>query len=414
MSFDLDINNYTRDELIDMFELPLNYDKNIVEIKELQLRDNIINNNEISKETQLKTINFLIKAKNIILNEKNNTSKCSTNLQEKIAEFYNSSYELKSSEIEDSSEHMVQVRKEKPYLSTYPSEFFPGIINPLKKRTIKKVLNVDSRFRENYYNSSSTNYNIALPINLNSVIQMQLASVELSTSFYVISKQYGNNYFSISVDGNQQVITIPDGNYDQTTIYGIINNQLTNLGAPFNNVSFIINLTNGTTGSGQTMVGENAPGTITSLSLNFQTDINGITNINEPLPLKLGWILGFRNGNYINNLNYVSEGILDLTGPKYLYLVVDDHNNNVNNSFYSAFNSSILNKNILARISMQTNTFGLLEQNNFNLISIPREYFGPINLTSFTVQLLDEYGRIVNLNNMDFSFCLNLTTIYDL
>ena len=43
----------------------------------------------------------------------------------------------------------------------------------------------------------------------------------------------------------------------------------------------------------------------------------------------------------INNYTYVSEGIIDLYGPKYAYLIVDDYNNNVNNSFYSAFNSSL-------------------------------------------------------------------------
>ena len=34
MNFDLNIDNYTRDELIQMFELPSNFDRNIVEIKE--------------------------------------------------------------------------------------------------------------------------------------------------------------------------------------------------------------------------------------------------------------------------------------------------------------------------------------------------------------------------------------------
>jgi hypothetical protein len=43
MNFDLNINNYTRDELINMFELPLNFDKNILEIKEAKLKDSIIN-----------------------------------------------------------------------------------------------------------------------------------------------------------------------------------------------------------------------------------------------------------------------------------------------------------------------------------------------------------------------------------
>ena len=117
---------------------------------------------------------------------------------------------------------------------------------------------------------------------------------------------------------------------------------------------------------------------------------------------------------YTNNLNYVSEGVVNITGPNYLFLVVDDYKNNVNNNFYAAFNSSILNKNILARISLQSNTFNVLEQSNLNMITTPREYFGPVDLQNLTIQLLDEYGRIVDLNNMDFSFCLILTTSYDL
>jgi hypothetical protein len=73
-----------------------------------------------------------------------------------------------------------------------------------------------------------------------------------------------------------------------------------------------------------------------------------------------------------------------------------------------------LNKNILARISLQSSTFDVLEQNNLNLITTPREYFGPVNIQTMNIQLLDEYGRVVNLNNMDFSFCLTLTTVYDI
>jgi len=55
-----------------------------------------------------------------------------------------------------------------------------------------------------------------------------------------------------------------------------------------------------------------------------------------------------------------------------------------------------------------------MEQNNLNIITTPRDYFGPVNLQNMTIQLLDEYGRIVDLNNMDFSFCLTLSTLYDL
>ena len=58
MNFDLNIENYTRGELIEMFELPSNFDRNIVEIKESKLRDTIVNNSQINKDTKVQTINF--------------------------------------------------------------------------------------------------------------------------------------------------------------------------------------------------------------------------------------------------------------------------------------------------------------------------------------------------------------------
>lgn len=414
MNFDLNIENYTRDELIEMFELPINFDRNILDTKENNLKNSIMTNTEINKKTIEKTLNFIVKAKNIILNG-NNQNQNITPFQKKIEDFYNSSYELKTSKLDDPQEHMVQIRPDKPYLSSYPSEFFPGIINPLKKRTIKKNLNIDSRFRENYFTSSSTNYNVNLPINMNEVVQMQLASIELPTTYYAVSKQYGNNFFSIQAnDLTSQVINIPDGNYDQNTIMQAINNQLSFLSAPYNQILFSINLVNGITGSAQTMVGFTDLSGNTSLELNFQADKYGVDDRGTPLPLKFGWILGFRNGIYTNNLNYVSEGVVDITGSKYLFLVVDDYKNNVNNNFFSAFNASVLNKNILARITLQANTFNILQQNNLSVITTPREYFGPVDIQILNIQLLDEYGRIVDLNNMDFSFCLTLTTGYDL
>jgi len=97
-----------------------------------------------------------------------------------------------------------------------------------------------------------------------------------------------------------------------------------------------------------------------------------------------------------------------------MYLVVNEYNNNVLDGFYAAFTSSILNKNILARISLQGSVFNYLSKDNFNLTTTPRQYFGPVDIQKLQVQLLDEYGRILNLNNMDYSFCLSFQTVYDL
>jgi hypothetical protein len=416
MSFDLNIDNYTKKELMEMFDLPSNYDRNILEIKESKLRESIINNKEINKDTQAKTIQFLVKAKNILLTAPNNQSEQNQNqngdLKQKIMDFYNSSYELKETKLEDPQEHMVQVRPDKPYLSSFPSEFFPGVINPLKKRTIKRNLNIDTRFRENYFASPSTNFNFGLPATFENVLQMQLTAIELPTTYYNVSKQYGNNFFSVTANTSTSVVTIPDGNYTYEGIVNVINNQLDILGYPFNKVTFLLNINNNS-GSGQMMVGPLDP-SLNTLSLNFQADRFGIDDRSTPLPLKFGWTLGFRNGVYTNNLNYVSEGVVDVTGPRYVYLVVDDHNNNVNNGFYSAFNSSLLNNNILARITLQSRFFDVQLSNNLNVVTTPREYFGPVNIQNFNIQLLDEYGRVIDLNNMDFSFCLTLITVYDI
>lgn len=397
MSFDLNINNYTKAELIDMFELPSYYDKPMIEMKESKLREHIINNKQISKETKTKTIDFLIRAKTILLTDSSSLA----------LDIYNSNYSLKETQLEEQGEHMVQERKALPYISSFPGEFYPGTINPLKKRTIQKNLNIDTRFRENYYSTLSTNYNINLPVNIDNVIQMQLTSIEVPSSYFVISKQYNNNYFLITVNATTATITIPDGNYTPQSIMDTINTKLLLAGTPFSDVSFAVNAVGEKTGSMQTLVGVNSTDSgVTSITLNFQDTRMGMEDRGTPLPLKLGWNLGFRNGEYVGSLNYVSEGMVDLQGPKYVYLVIDDYNNNVNNNFYSAFTSSLLNKNILARISCQSVPH--------SIVTSPREYFGPITLSIMNVQLLDEYGRNVDLNYMDYSFCLSLVTAYDI
>ena len=424
MNFDLDIENYTRNELIEMFELPSNFDKNIVEIKESKLKDSILKNYQINKDTQVKTLNFLIKAKNIILNEDSGKTIDEYKL---YGDEYKSYYELQQSPLEDNStEHPIQVRYERPPVSSFPSEYYPGVINPIKKRIIKKNLVIDTRFRDNYYSSSSTNFNFVLPTNFNDILELKLTSVNIPVSYYAISKQYGNNFFTITVTptsgtASSTVITIPDGNYDQFSVISAINTALQAAFIPFNLITFNVDLAVGTAtktlvGSGKTIVGQININTVDSYELNFQADRFGVEDNSTPLPLKFGWMLGFRNGIYINNLNYVSEGIVDVSGAKYIYLVLDDYNNSVSKNFYSALNSSVLNNNILAKFPIgNSSPFDLFYENSVASTSAPaREYFGPVNLHNFTIQLMDEYGRIIDLNNMDYNITLLLTSVYDL
>lgn len=414
MSFDLNIFNYQKKELEEIFELPDIYDKNIVEQQEKKIKDSILFNNKISPDVKSKTIEFLNDAKKVLIDDVIEGVK---SIKKSIENFYHTNSELKPTAIEDESGHIIQERKNTPFLSSFPSDFFPGVINPLKKRTTRQNLNIDSRFRDNYFGSQASNFSIDLPINFHNIVTIQLTAIELPCSFFVISKQLGNNFFTISLpDSNQsEVITVPDGNYEYQDLMDYINNFLINLGGNYQYIYFSANINSTTkSGSGNVIIGL-LDNQLFPFTINFQCDKYGIEDRNTPLPLKFGWLLGFRNGIYINNYTYVSEGIIDLYGPKYAYLIVDDYNNNVNNGFYSAFNSSLLNKNILARISLQNSrNLSVISQNNFSLITYPRNYFGPVNIQKLQIQLLDEYGRIMDLNNMDFSFCLTLQSGYDL
>jgi hypothetical protein len=419
MNFDLTINNYNINELRDMFELPENYDKNMIDNKESKIIDNVIKDKNINEDKKLKIISFLIKAKNILnehisVNSKNEMTIVSKkNPTHKAVSNTNS---LPTTELLSYDDHMVQVRTP----DGFPPDptFSRGILNPLRKRVITRTVTIDSRFRENYYNSSATNFNVQLPMIIENVLSMQLSSIEMPTSYYVISNQYNNNFFTITVNDESEVLVIASGNYTTSSLSLNINTQLTNLGGNFKYVVFAVNIGTAFGGSGQMMVGlnPNTPvGLIEKLELNFQADRFGNDDRKTPLTLKFGWIMGFRNGIYTGNLNYVSEAILDISGPRYFYLVVEDFNNNNNNGlFYTVFNSSLLNKSILGRFPLNTSLYSLLLQNNLNVVVLKREYFGPVTIQNLQIQLLDEFGRIVDLNYMDFSFSILLTVAYDI
>ena len=68
-NFDLNINNYRKEELEDIFELPVNYDSLTLEMRENKLRENIYSDPAIHENIRIKTISFLKEAKEILLSE---------------------------------------------------------------------------------------------------------------------------------------------------------------------------------------------------------------------------------------------------------------------------------------------------------------------------------------------------------
>ena len=283
-------------------------------------------------------------------------------------------------------------------------------LNPIKHETITKCITFDTRFRDNYYSTKSTDFKCNIPDRLTNVISMQLGAFEFPTSYFIINESLDNNFFNYQIidTGNVAVIksvTIPSGNYSHTELLAQINDGIALNG---DNINFTVDITNLGSGTGKTVIRNQNTNIV-----NIYFDRNRKGNHDEtPLPLKFGWILGFRNNEYIGNRDYASEGMYDDHGSRYIYLAINDHNNNTFDTYTSVFNSSILNKNILARISLKTPAFHILNETGMHLVTEPRKYLGPVNISTFNVQILDEFGRVLNINNMDYSFCLIFECLY--
>jgi hypothetical protein len=135
--------------------------------------------------------------------------------------------------------------------------------------------------------------------------------------------------------------------------------------------------------------------------------------------LKLGWQLGFRAGSYGLCEVAISEGICLITGPRYIYFCINDFTNASNNYFRAAFAESILSPHILGRINysklqQDAGAFSLAEDDDYNnSLNRTREYFGPTEIQRLHFQIIDEYGRIVRFNNMDWSCAIMFDVLYD-
>ena len=311
-----------------------------------------------------------------------------------------------------------------------------GAGNPINRKTVTKLVNIDSRFR-NFYNSSlSTDYRLELPYMVNNVIELKLSDLEFPTTYYPFNDDYENNYFWIKTPYEYIYFYVKPGNYYFSTLVEDLQKigNLTSLSFNTNlDISFDLTYENvGGVGQG---TGKLTFTSNNSLELNFygskltsdmdnyntthvvpSTDTDKIafynTSSNIPYQQRLGWMLGFRKDRYLNNNSYISEGILDILGPKYLYLVLDDLQKSSNINFFGNSEKSLLNGNILARISLKSYAFSVQSQGDFRVYTEPRYYYGPVNIHKLEVKVIDEYGRIVNINGSDFSFALSLKTIY--
>jgi len=437
-NLDLDINNYSLKDLERFFKLKSTYNSNDVELKEYQIREQLLKSGHIDKRLKRDFIAFLTNAKNLIIN-----AKCKPN--EKPPTIIPKNNQLDTlntplSKIPLTRETELVQRPETQYIYTNNSDYFPGVINPLNKRIITKCLNIDTKFRDTLTTTQSSDFTIQLTTKLNKVVSMELSAIELPFTFYNISQHNGNNFLYIKVicDPNailnnnygekniiheEKVFIIPDGNYTATDLI----NKLNSIISPkdesgilidpysiFSYIHFKLYITENGSGSGKVIVepfGEKGE-IIKSINFDFTKNINGISDSTN-IATRIGWTLGFNRAYYDNDFYYIGESVIDCNNNRYIYLSIDDYNKNSNNSFISVFNQSILNDDIIARISIEDSP-GIAKNNKMIFITEPRQYFGPVDIQRLRIRLFDEFGRILQMNGANYSFCLKLNLLYDL
>jgi hypothetical protein len=335
-------------------------------------------------------------------------------------------------------------------MNTFNSNLKQGVINPLTRKSFKKILNINTKFRNNYTTTSSTNFSINLPSTIKKVTSIQLIDSQFPEMVYTVSDKLGSNSFTVDsgIPSGPHIITISNGSYSSETIVTAINSHihmlLHNVELSFDEITGLM--------------------TFTQLGgFPLILDFNYIDNSCPQSPsniykdqLTLGWLLGFR-GNYIKPINpttinnsykvrnaqpsvqpnnylknnitccpeivrnqtdisfiynssssYTAESLFDPHGSRYFLISINDFQNNHNNIFISPFqHQTLADNNILAKISTDCCNKCCIEQPK-------RIYFGPTDIAKLHIIIYDEFGRIVDINNADYSLTLELQIIYDL
>ena len=282
-----------------------------------------------------------------------------------------------------------------------PKTTQPGshmVMTNVHKPTKRKFVNIDTRFSDEYNYLTVANCNVTLPERINDVKSISRSSIELPVSFYNISSSIGNNSF---LAGTRTII-VPDGEYSAASLKTKLNTLIAGVTS---DISF--NLTTSSASGDMISVASNI-----DCSFNFAVNDKGVPE-KYNIKSKLGWMLGFRQSEY-NIRNPVNADFrTDLNGPRYLYLAMEEFHNGNKNSFISTVSSGLVNKNIIARISLDKSNYGfgtIMPANRLNglLLSDIRKYSGKVDLQKLNFQLLNEIGNPISLNGSDYSLCLEI------
>ncbi len=174
----------------------------------------------------------------------------------------------------------------------------------------------------------STDYTIQMAVPITNVVELTLSHVEIPASWYIFDSDYGTDYFAWSYkNGNKRkwnIFDIEKGSYNEPELIDVLNETAVKL-----NVSLSFKYIRSKHKIEIANTGDK------SILIDWASGLNTPSNCfgnsqGQKLDSSLGWLMGYRSRllEISPNEKEESDGILDLEGPKYFLLILDDFVNN--------------------------------------------------------------------------------------
>ena len=503
-NINLNIYDYTIDDLLTI--LNLQYNPSISEIN--KATTTAISKYSDSDENDPDVILFLQNANKILIKEFSNIAD-EDNDNADNASNEKLTNRTKPPDIIQDNKHFLIKQKQMGIANNYQLPAIQDTLNPTLNNINSTIINLDSQFRPNILPfeplnpdsvSSSTNYTLDLTEPLTNVLSLKLYSVQIPNTWYRFSESQGNICFfmdiiDITISPLNTTINykfiLPAGNYTENDMINQLNTPAYWFNITTNNIASsapLIWTYNSNTNKFSFKM--TSPLGYSHKILFYLYDINGVyscsygctsvSNLNQ----NLGWNLGFRSplvdgvsyAEYIENIssnNTIFElpAIVDINGPKYFAIILDDFNQNRQNkglvnigtpdtklNIPSYYEPNIIECNLIKhglqfprtttkaqiytlneilknRTTSKIRNYGVNSSDVFailpidvnininnqsipytsfgtNLILNERKYFGPVNISRLKLRLVDDKGNTINLNGADWCISLITTELY--
>ena len=216
---------------------------------------------------------------------------------------------------------------------------------------LKQYVTLDSQYQTTVSPiNNSNNYTAELFRPLTQLISFNLHSLSIPYTWYNIDSEYKNNIFWILFSKEQKIkVEIPSGQYSLDSFQQTLTDTLISIGFVFENSLPIPNkpvYINPLTNKLELNL-YNSTNKYNNLVINENTIISFYDDSTSPVYSfkSLGWIMGFRVPYiYADKLGNKAPVIINLSGPKYLVISIDElHNSTLSTSFIGNTNSSNTN-----------------------------------------------------------------------